>query len=528
MISQPILAIILFVVAVIIQWLIFRRIQRFWLRWLFRLPLLILTGFLSFQFATQSNGTDDLATVEIMLPFEILDRMIIERDDLEVTVSATGTISPVRQVPLVFQLAGSPVNAIMGLEGERVETGEVIARLDVADVKQVIEAARIALDLQIASFNALTTPARDEDIASAESAVQAAQSQVNAAFQTDPSSEQEEIARLQAEIARNQLWQVQLQRDQIAPMTIDIPEQFQDDVPPEVLEVLERINSQLRLQFEGQLDVANEAIEQVDYGVQIADLNYESILGRGVDFGSLAAANVELAQAQIALDQLINGPDDITLTRASIDLELAEIAVEQAALAVEQGELIAPFAGVIAQNELVVGELPPQGLAVLLIDDTGFFVDLPVDETDIAQVQIGQSVGFDVDALPDQIVTGTVTSIAYTPLRIDQLVAYNVRVRVDDIDNIRVGMTVTGRILVQDRDDVLLVRNNLIRFDRLTGEAFVDVLTPDGQLEERMINLGERNEIFSEVLSGLTEGDEVVAIDGADGFDDGGFGGFGG
>lgn len=518
MMSQPIIAGIGFVIALVIQWLIFRRIQRLWLRLLFQVPLLVLTAAVALQYATQPTEPEGLAAVPAELPFDVLDRMVIAPGDLEVTVGATGTIAPVRQVPLVFQLAGSPVRTIDALEGERVETGDIIARLDVAEAKALVENARIALDLQLASFASLTAEPRPEDIAAAEAAVQAAQSQVNASAQTGPTTEQEEIARLQVEIARNQLWQVQLQRDQIPILEIDVPEQFVDDLPPEALDLIAQFNNQARANFLGQLDAAAEAIEQVDYGVQIAGLNYEGTLARGADVGSIAAANAELVQSQIALDRLINGPDALTLSQASIELELAEIAVEQAELTVAQGELVAPFAGVIAQNDLVVGELPPQGAAVLLVDDSRFFVDLPVDETDIAQVQIGQTVEFEVDALPDQRITGTVTSIAYTPLQLDQLVAYNVRVALDSADAVRVGMTVTGRVLVQDRRDVLLVRNNLVRFDRLTGDAFVDVLTPQGQLEERFIVLGERNEIFSEVLSGLAEGEEVVAVAGADGF----------
>jgi multidrug efflux pump subunit AcrA (membrane-fusion protein) len=73
-------------------------------------------------------------------------------------------------------------------------------------------------------------------------------------------------------------------------------------------------------------------------------------------------------------------------------------------------------------------------------------------------------------------------------------------------------MTVTGNIILQERDDVLLVRNNFIRFNRASGDAFVTLRRADGSFEEQMVILGERNERFSEVQSGLEAGDTLVLL----------------
>ena len=364
----------------------------------------------------------------------------------------------------------------------------------------------------------LTSPAREADLDAAEAALTAAQAQFNAAVQTAPGTEEVEIARLQGEIARNQLWQGQLQRDNIgAPPPLTIPPEIggilPGDIRDDVESQIQALNAQNEAQAQNQLLSANSGLEQLAIGVDIADLQLQSTQQRGADPGAVASANAQRTQAQIALDRLINGPDEVQLQRAALSLERAELSLEQVQESLEQARLRAPFDGIIAQNNLTVGEIPPQGAAVILLDDSGYYVDLPIDETDVVNVQPGQRVEFDVDALPETPLTGTVESIAYTPIEIEQLVAYNTRVRLETADvSVRAGMTVTGRIIVQERNDVLLVRNNFIRFNRVSGDAFVVVRQADGTFEEQMIILGERNERFSEIQSGLEDGDRLVLL----------------
>jgi len=142
-------------------------------------------------------------------------------------------------------------------------------------------------------------------------------------------------------------------------------------------------------------------------------------------------------------------------------------------------------------------------------------VDLPVDETDIVQVQIGQVVTFEVDALPGEVVQGVVTSVAYTPIESQDagFIAYNVRVEVDPGDAaLRPGMTVTGSITVLDQQDTLVIPNTFIRLDRQTGDAFVTMRDEDGTFYEQLILLGARSEEVSEVLAGLTIGDALYSL----------------
>jgi HlyD family secretion protein len=495
-----------FLIAAFLQWFIIKRLRWRILRVLIQVPLLAITVIIALFLLGIEQAQNELAAEEAVQQ-SILDSSIVTRGDLVISVSGTGSISPKRQVTLNFNLSASPVTLINVQAGDTVVAGQILAELDNTDLAQAVEDAELALEGQRNSFEALTAPARPEDIAAAQAAVDSANAQVSSAVATGASAEDREIARLNAEIARNQLWQTQLSRDNV----VDNPPETDVNgisLPPEVV-------AANQANYEGQSRQSESNVGQAEYNVDIADANNVSTQADYADPGSLASANAALVRAEVAYNQLVNGPSDLQVQQAAADLDIAELNVEQARLNLEATQLIAPFDGVIAELNLTLGELPPQGTAILLMDSSSFYVELPIDETDIAQIVVGQSVSFEVDALPDGDVSGLVSSIAYAPIPSQEanLVAYNVRVAVNAGDEaIRAGMTVTGIIITLERQDVLLVRNNFVRIDRRTGDAFVTVRHEDASLEERLILLGERNDSYSIVTAGLTEGEEVVLL----------------
>jgi len=70
------------------------------------------------------------------------------------------------------------------------------------------------------------------------------------------------------------------------------------------------------------------------------------------------------------------------------------------------------------------------------------------------------------------------------------------------------GLSVTVSILIEKANDVLVVPNSAITY--LRGEAYVQVVLPDGEIEERLIQTGIRNWQYTGVIDGLSEGEQVV------------------
>ncbi|PJF25458.1 MAG: hypothetical protein CUN53_12690, partial [Phototrophicales bacterium] len=369
-------------------------------------------------------------------------------------------------------------------------------------------------------------PPREVDLAVAQAALDAANAQVAAAASTGVTAQQREIARLQAELARNQLWQAQLQRDlALAPrppvnFAPDISQFIPDDadVPQEVIDQANAALASLfpSVSFAPSISAQelNAGLTQAEFGVQIADSNAQAVASRGSDAASLASANAAVTAAQVALDRLIDGASDLDRQMAEIGLLQAQLAVEQARLALDRAVLTAPFDGVVAQLNLRAGEPSPTNQpAALLVDTSAYYVDLTVDETDVVRVAVGQPVEFRIDALPDAGITGRVTQIAVAPTVIGQLVTYQVRVRLDPTDQpVRIAMSATATVIVDERESVLTIPNRFIRIDRATGETFVTIEREPGRFVEVPVQLGARSETTSEVISGIEPGQRVVLL----------------
>jgi HlyD family secretion protein len=212
----------------------------------------------------------------------------------------------------------------------------------------------------------------------------------------------------------------------------------------------------------------------------------------------------------------MNGADDTQLALAEINKRQAELAVEQAQAAIDRAQIVAPFDGIVAQVNISAGEPPPTtGLTapILLVNTDQLLLDVAIDETDIADIEVGQIVQLRFDALPDAEITGEVTRIDPAPIIVGQLVTYPVRVVLEATgEPVRLGMSATATIIVDELQDVLVLPNRFIRIDRNTQQAYVTVERGEGQYAEIPVELGLRNETETQIISGIDEGERVVLL----------------
>jgi multidrug efflux pump subunit AcrA (membrane-fusion protein) len=149
-----------------------------------------------------------------------------------------------------------------------------------------------------------------------------------------------------------------------------------------------------------------------------------------------------------------------------------------------------------------------------MLDTRSFYVDVPVDEADISKVAVGQSANLTLDGLPGVVVNGKVTRIADSGTKRGDVVSYTVRVEIDPAGQpLLSSMSATTRIITSEVTDVLRVRNRFIRLDRATSKAYLDVLQPDGGYKEVEVTLGLRNDTYTEVKSGVKEGDTIAILE---------------
>lgn len=414
-------------------------------------------------------------------------------------VAAEGVILPQRQVDLAFQ-SGGPVAEILVQEGETVEAGAALLRLGsepleiardqaLAEVS-IAEAALAAAHVQLAAAQAAIQTAatgvteaeaqlalllagpRPEDIAAAQFDVTAATANIGqAAANRDAALQipQSQFLAAQANVAASQatLNGIQEQYDAIIEgcTQITLPDGSTQDYCPLYGPVEESVRAELE-QAQLRAEAAQAALDALQAGPTTGQ---RAAASGGV---AVAQANLTLAEAQLALAQAGAIPEQIA--QAEVGVELAQTAVTRAETAVTQAEagvaqaeaallqaqanvqaaelalarmtLHAPFAGTVANIQPELGELVAPGVPVLSLADLGAWLVETTDltELDVVNIQPGDQVELQVDAIPDETLRGVITDIdsVATPARGD--VTYVVTIELGDTSDLplRWGMTV--------------------------------------------------------------------------------------
>jgi HlyD family secretion protein len=273
------------------------------------------------------------------------------------------------------------------------------------------------------------------------------------------------------------------------------------------------------------------ASAQADVAAAQAELNQLTGASRSGDLES-AEAGVTIAQQD--LEKLIADPSASALAKAEAVVASAEVSVRQAQRNLDQATLTAPFAATIAQVNLRVGESSTSGgvatsgsgvsstsAGIVIADLSGFHIDIPVDELDVAQIQPGQTVKIALDALADTDLTGRVVNIEPVATQNDKGTnTYKVTVEIDPTKaTLRSGMTATAQIVTQSKPNAILVPRRAVQSEN--GESYVLIPKqgqPDPQTrrpasDRRKVTLGLSNAEFVEITGGLQAGEQVLVQD---------------
>jgi multidrug efflux pump subunit AcrA (membrane-fusion protein) len=133
-----------------------------------------------------------------------------------------------------------------------------------------------------------------------------------------------------------------------------------------------------------------------------------------------------------------------------------------------------------------------------------------VIEEDLPLIQVGQVADLYVDALPDADLTGTISHILPSRVEGEDRPLYYVILKLSEVpDELLEGMNLDASIIIDSREDVLRLPRSVIRTGA-DGNPMV-LVWENGQEVERPVELGLRGDSYVEILSGLSEGERVVA-----------------
>ena len=225
-----------------------------------------------------------------------------------------------------------------------------------------------------------------------------------------------------------------------------------------------------------------------------------------------AKSTYEQAQAQITFDEATIQQRQAALDAAQVNLDYADI--------------VSPVDGTVVSRNVTMGQTVAASfqtptLFLIATDLTKMVVDTNVSESDIGGIKVGNKATFTVDAFPKRTFEGTVSQVRQSPQTVQNVVTYDVVVSVDNSDlALMPGMTAASRIVVDQRNDVIRVPNQALRYKPRglagmdePGQAQVRVLRSEQPVSVPVV-LGLEDDNFTEIVSGeVKPGDLVITAE---------------
>lgn len=224
---------------------------------------------------------------------------------------------------------------------------------------------------------------------------------------------------------------------------------------------------------------------------RIASKDAEDLLDTYQD--AMAQAEESLESAQSKVDSTKESYDNYTIT--------APISGQVITKSVKEGDTISRNSGSSDTTLAVIYDL------------SQLTFEMSVDELDVRSVQVGQKVSVTADALEGQTFAGTVTNVSLESVQSNGVTNYPVTVTLDETGDLLPGMNVDGVILLDQTEDALMIPiDSLMRGNRVyvkddtVKEAAGSVPAGFRAVE---VETGLTNDDYVEIVSGLSEGEEV-------------------
>jgi membrane fusion protein (multidrug efflux system) len=217
-------------------------------------------------------------------------------------------------------------------------------------------------------------------------------------------------------------------------------------------------------------------------------------------------AQQALERTRELIEQKASSEADLEQAEASFRIAQAQLELQR--LRLERTTVRAPFAGLVGQRFVSVGDYvstPTRLVTLQTVDPQRAVFQVP--ERYAERLRVGQEVDFGVAALPDVEFVGVVDFVD----PVVQLPARTILVKAE-VPNpgreLKAGMFIEARLATDVRPEAVIIPEDAVL--PLQGATFVWIVTSEGTATRRQVELGVRTPGFVEVLSGVEAGEQVV------------------
>ena len=134
-----------------------------------------------------------------------------------------------------------------------------------------------------------------------------------------------------------------------------------------------------------------------------------------------------------------------------------------------------------------------------------------VDESEVGKLEEGKDIIVVLGAINEKEFPAVLTFVA--PKGVEQNGAVQFTIKADvDIDSstrIRAGYSANAEIELESKDSVLVIKEALLQFNRITEKPFVELLKENGRFQTKNVEIGISDGINVEIIEGIKEGDEI-------------------
>lgn len=489
-----------------------------------------------------SNNNQNQATVAVA------------RGDLSVKISGTGTVRPIQRYEIVSLVTGTILSAPFE-EGMQVKAGDLLYQFDNSDAYISIE----KLKNSIAKFK-LTDKQNEEEIKNLEVTAPFDGRIINFSVKEGDNigGKIADIVDDTKLVARVPFNASQVQKIQVGQDAQVIVAEYMQYIDGKVISKSSSGNpsSDGSILYNVEIEIKNggalvpgtqvRAIAKTSQGDMISPtegpLEYAKEQAIYAETSGIVkkvyVQNNERITAGQKILELEN--DDVLVNRDKNYLELQDLQLnlEQQQKELEDYRIVSPIDGIVVEKNAKAGDTinnKDNNVLMVVADMSKMVFSMDIDELDISKVKIGQNVEVTADALPGKKFEGKVSNIAAEGQSSNGVTTYEVEVTIENYGELRSGMNVNAEILVQNKENVLYLPMAAVQKSK--GKTFVFVknsndlkntsvknntqtLKSSSKQSEAATNVNDRimkqvevginNDQYIEIVSGLTEGEEVL------------------
>lgn len=469
--------------------------------------------------------------------------------DVTATVSANGNVASGSTVNLEFQGTGGIVTEILVKEGDQVEAGQVLARVDSTSAQQSLRKALAQLASAQAAYDdtidGQTEAEEDKDdrsVDQAEASLDSAETSLTSAKQSlslTTSQQNAAVSRASNDLTSARAALNDARSDYTANPTTENKQAVTDatreyEEAERALEEAKQNRDSAILQAKQQVSSAEDSLDSAEASLESTEATVD-VNQEGASDSEIASARAQVVEAQVGVSDARDTLSDTELrttvagTVTAINGEVGQSASYSSDGDSESDSGSASGAGGTSGSSGSSSTTDTSGF-ITLTGTNSLQVTADVAEADISDVKIGDPATITLSA-SDKEVPGSVTAIDSIETVTNNVVEYGVTVTLSSTDGIKLGQSTQVEITTDSKDSVLRVATSALT---TVGErTTATVRQSDGTTRTVQVVKGLEGDGFTEVLSGLKAGDtvEIPKQSGASGgftFPGGGIGRIGG